>query len=104
MYQSGILQDVALDDAGDHAIVVPGADMGFEDFVFRSQGARLFQKAMFVLPGGQFQRGGQAYGGGHGFPGEIVQGIRPHDLEHVPDLTFVRSDMPGNENTLVLNA
>ena len=34
----------------------------------------------------------------------VVQAFRSHDLEHVPDLTFVGADMPGNENTLVLNA
>ena len=57
---AGVLEDVALDDAGDGGVVIAHADVAAENLVLRGDGVELGQGLGFASGGGQAQRTLQA--------------------------------------------
>ena len=90
---TGVLQDVALDDRRDEAVVVAHADVRTEHAVVAGQPAGLGQKLVLGKRRRQVERRGRTDGSRDGLADQLVERAGAHHLEHRDQIGVVGADV-----------
>jgi hypothetical protein len=94
---TGILQNVALDDAGRERIVVAHADERAVEPVLLGDGAQVGQHFGFAARRVEVQRAGQADALRHGLVDQLVEGVHIQHLQHSFQVEAGRAEVTARE-------